>query len=106
MVVTPASIGSASVSSAVAGPHLRCNHDFSRSPQVPEAVECSPSSSLQGSSLGWLQIASMGVAIAISGNFSGWNYGLAVGGWGGMFAAATLMAVLYLGLTQIVGELA
>jgi ethanolamine permease len=48
----------------------------------------------------------MGVAIAVSGNFSGWNYGLAVGGWGGMFAAAILMAVLYLGLTQIVGELA
>ncbi len=73
---------------------------------MPEPFERSASGSLQGGSLGWLQIASMGVAIAISGNFSGWNYGLAVGGWGGMFAAATLMAVLFLGLTQIVGELA
>src|ERR1700744_2084776 len=62
--------------------------------------------SLQAGTLGWLQIAGLGVAIAISGNFSGWNYGLAVGGWGGMLAAAGLMAVLYLGLTQIVGELA
>ena len=57
-------------------------------------------------SLNWVQIASVGVAIAISGNFSGWNYGLAVGGWGGMFAAALMMAVLFVGLTQIVGELA
>ncbi len=31
---------------------------------------------------------------------------MAVGGWGGMFAAALLMAVLFVGLTQIVGELA
>jgi ethanolamine permease len=61
---------------------------------------------LQTGTLGWLQIAALGVAIAISGNFSGWNYGLSVGGWGGMLAAACLMAVLYLGLTQIVGELA
>jgi ethanolamine permease len=57
-------------------------------------------------SLGWVQIASIGVAIAISGNFSGWNYGLAVGGWGGMFVAALFMSVLFVGLTQIVGELA
>jgi ethanolamine permease len=62
--------------------------------------------SLQTNSLGWFEIASLGVAIAISGNFSGWNYGLALGGWGGMLAAAGLMAMLYVGITQIVGELA
>ena len=73
---------------------------------MSDAVTVAPAHSLQASTLGWLQIASLGVAIAISGNFSGWNYGLALGGWGGMFAAAALMAVLYLGLTQIVGELA
>ena len=61
---------------------------------------------LRANSLGWFEIASLGVAIAISGNFSGWNYGLAVGGWGGMMAAAGLMAVLYIGITRIVGELA
>jgi ethanolamine permease len=61
---------------------------------------------LQQNTLGWVLIASLGVAIAISGNFSGWNYGLASGGWGGMFCAAVLMAVLYVGLTQVVGELA
>ena len=66
----------------------------------------SHNTSLQTGSLGWMQIASLGVAIAISGNFSGWNYGLAAGGWGGMFIAAVLMAVLYIGLTQLVGELA
>jgi ethanolamine permease len=56
--------------------------------------------------LGWKQIASLGVAIAISGNFSGWNYGLAAGGWGGMFVAALLMGFFYVCLTGIVGELA
>jgi ethanolamine permease len=57
-------------------------------------------------SLGWGQVASLGVAIAISGNFSGWNYGLASGGWGGMFAAALLMGLFYVCLTRIVAELA
>jgi ethanolamine permease len=56
--------------------------------------------------LGWGQIASLGVAIAISGNFSGWNYGLASGGWGGMFAAAILMGFFYVCLTRVVAELA
>jgi ethanolamine permease len=56
--------------------------------------------------LGWTPIASLGVAIAISGNFSGWNYGLASGGWGGMFVAAILMGFFYVCLTRIVGELA
>jgi ethanolamine permease len=61
---------------------------------------------LQTNALGVLEIASLGVAIAISGNFVGWNYGLPSGGWGGMFCAAVLMATLYVGLTQVVGELA
>jgi ethanolamine permease len=56
--------------------------------------------------LGWRQIASLGVAIAISGNFSGWNYGLAVGGAEGMFVAAAVLGVFYVCLTRIVGELA
>jgi len=38
---------------------------------------------LKAGSLHWLQVAALGIAIAISGNVSGWNYGLGVGGWGG-----------------------
>jgi ethanolamine permease len=61
---------------------------------------------LQTGTLGWVKVAALGVAIAVSGSFSGWNYGLAVGGWGGMFVAAMGMAVLFFCLTQCLSELA
>ncbi|HWG72243.1 MAG TPA: amino acid permease [Steroidobacteraceae bacterium] len=61
---------------------------------------------LKAGSLHWLQVATLGIAIAISGNVSGWNYGLGVGGWGGMLLAALAMAVLFLCLTQSLAELA
>jgi ethanolamine permease len=61
---------------------------------------------LKAGSLHWLQVAALGIAIAISGNVSGWNYGLGVGGWGGMLLAALAMAVLFLCLTQSLAELA
>ena len=41
----------------------------------------------------------LGVGAVISGDFSGWNLGFAVGGWGGMFVATIIIAVMYLGLT-------
>ena len=61
---------------------------------------------LKAGALHWLQVATLGIAIAISGNVSGWNYGLAVGGWGGMLLAAIAMGVLFLCLTQTLAELA
>lgn len=61
---------------------------------------------LKAGALRWWQVAALGIAIAISGNVSGWNYGLGVGGWGGMFIAALAMALLFLCLTQCVAELA
>ena len=60
---------------------------------------------LQSGTLSWIKVASIGIAIAISGNFSGWNYGLAIGGWGGMFAAALAVAVLFFCLAQCLAEL-
>jgi hypothetical protein len=51
-------------------------------------------STLKAGSPHRLQAAALGIAIAISGNVSGWNYGLGVGGWGGMLLAALAMAVL------------
>ena len=61
---------------------------------------------LKAGALHWLEVAALGIAIAISGNVSGWNYGLGVGGWGGMLLAALAMAVLFLCLTQTLAELA
>ncbi|MEQ1715005.1 MAG: ethanolamine permease [Hyphomicrobium sp.] len=47
----------------------------------------------------------LGVGAVISGHFSGWNLGLAQGGWGGMFVATILIAIMYLGLTYSLAEL-
>ena len=62
-------------------------------------------SSLKSGALHWMQVSALGIAIAISGNTAGWNYGLAIGGWGGMFMAALAMLLLFLGLTQTLAEL-
>ena len=61
---------------------------------------------LESGALSWPKVAALGVAIAISGDFVGWNYGLAVGGWGGMLLAALAMIVLFWCLTQCLAELA
>jgi ethanolamine permease len=71
----------------------------------PAEISAAPAT-LKAGSLHWLQVAALGIAIAISGNVSGWNYGLGVGGWGGMLLAALAMAVLFLCLTQTLAELA
>src|SRR5688572_9323256 len=47
----------------------------------------------------------LGVGAVISGQFSGWNLGIASGGWGGLFLAALLIAVMYLGLSFSLAEL-
>ena len=40
----------------------------------------------------------LGVGAVISGDFSGWNFGLGAGGFGGLFYATIIITVLYLGL--------
>lgn len=47
----------------------------------------------------------LGVGAVISGHYSGWNLGLASGGWGGMLIATLLIAVMYLGLTFCIAEM-
>ncbi|HKZ96237.1 MAG TPA: amino acid permease [Hyphomicrobiaceae bacterium] len=47
----------------------------------------------------------LGVGAVISGEFSGWNLGLASGGWGGMLVATILIAIMYLGLTYSLAEM-
>lgn len=66
----------------------------------------SSATALERSALGWGRVSALGIAIAISGNFSGWNYGLAVGGWSGMLIAALAMALLFFVLAQCLAELA
>jgi ethanolamine permease len=47
----------------------------------------------------------LGVGAVISGQFSGWNLGLAAGGWGGMLVAALLIATMYWCLCFSLAEL-
>lgn len=47
----------------------------------------------------------LGVGAVISGQFSGWNFGIASGGWGGLFIAAIIIAVMYLGLIFSLAEM-
>ena len=50
---------------------------------------------LQRGAAGWVLLAGLGVAYVISGDFAGWNFGLAEGGWGGLLIATILMATMY-----------
>jgi ethanolamine permease len=59
---------------------------------------------LRGSANSWLLWA-LGVGAVISGNFFGWNFGLAVGGFWGLAIATALMAVMYLCLVYSIAEL-
>lgn len=51
---------------------------------------------LQGGVAGWVLLAGLGVAYVISGDFAGWNFGLAEGGWGGLLIAVVIMGTMYL----------
>jgi ethanolamine permease len=47
----------------------------------------------------------LGVGAVISGHFSGWNFGIATGGWGGMLIAALLVTLMYVGLVFSLAEM-
>ena len=47
----------------------------------------------------------LGVGAVISGQFSGWNLGFALGGFGGLFWAAIIIAVMYFGLVFCLAEM-
>ena len=47
----------------------------------------------------------LGVGAVISGDFSGWNFGIGAGGFGGMFYATVIITVLYLGLAFSIAEM-
>lgn len=48
----------------------------------------------------------LGVGYVISGEFFGWNFGLAAGGWGGLVIATLLMATMYSTMIFSIAEMA
>ena len=60
---------------------------------------------LQSGAAGWVLLAGLGVAYVISGDFAGWNFGLAEGGWGGLLVATLLMGTMYTAMVFALAEL-
>ena len=58
--------------------------------------------SLKKGAAGWPLLMGLGVAYVISGGFSGWNYGIAYGGWLGLAIAFVLMGCMY--VCTVLGE--
>ncbi|MEH0481896.1 ethanolamine permease [Streptomyces scabiei] len=54
---------------------------------------------------GWVLLTGLGVAYVVSGDFSGWNLGLAKGGFGGLAIATVLMGTMYACLVFALAEL-
>jgi ethanolamine permease len=60
---------------------------------------------LRSGGAGWVLLAGLGVAYVISGDFAGWNIGLAEGGWGGLLIATVLMGLMYTCMVFSLAEL-
>ncbi|TFB84842.1 amino acid permease [Cryobacterium algoricola] len=54
---------------------------------------------------GFWGIWGMGIAAVISGDFSGWNFGLASAGFGGMAIAFVIVVVMYFAMLFSIGEM-
>ncbi len=47
----------------------------------------------------------LGVGAVISGDFFGWNFGLAAGGFGGLLIATVIIAAMYIGMCYSIAEM-
>ncbi|WP_448058714.1 amino acid permease [Cellulomonas hominis] len=56
-------------------------------------------------SAGFWGLWGIGIAAVISGNFSGWNFGIGEAGWGGFLIATALVTVMYFGMLFSIGEM-
>lgn len=55
---------------------------------------------------GFWSLCALGVGAVISGDFYGWNFGLAEGGFGGLAIATIIVAAMYVGITYSISEMA
>ena len=56
-------------------------------------------------SAGWKLLWALGVGAVISGDYFGWNYGLATGGFWGLAIATVVMAAMYVCMVYSIAEL-
>ncbi|MFE7800112.1 ethanolamine permease [Nocardia sp. NPDC057440] len=60
---------------------------------------------LRSGTAGWVLLAGLGVSYVISGDYSGWNFGIAQGGFGGLLIATVVIAGMYLAVVLGMAEL-
>ena len=60
---------------------------------------------LQKGAAGWVLLAGLGVSYVISGDYSGWNFGLGQGGFGGLLIAGIVIAAMYTAMVLGMAEL-
>ncbi|WP_308816496.1 ethanolamine permease [Pseudonocardia alni] len=60
---------------------------------------------LRTGAAGWVLLAGLGVSYVISGDYSGWNFGLAQGGFGGLLVAGIVIAAMYFAMVLGMAEL-
>lgn len=71
-----------------------------------DAAEAAEGPGLRRGAIGWVLLATLGVSYVIAGDYSGWNFGIAHGGWGGLLAAVLFGFVMYGALLATLAELA
>ena len=60
---------------------------------------------LKKGAAGWVLLAGLGVSYVISGDYAGWNLGLAQGGFGGMLIATVIVGAMYLCMVLSLAEM-
>lgn len=60
---------------------------------------------LRKGAAGWVLLAGLGVSYVVSGDYSGWNFGLGQGGFGGLLLAGVLIAAMYTAMVLGMAEL-
>ncbi|MGP4054775.1 ethanolamine permease [Mycobacterium sp. 4D054] len=60
---------------------------------------------LQKGTAGWILLAGLGISYVVSGDYSGWNFGLGQGGFGGLAIAAVIIAAMYLAMVLGMAEM-
>lgn len=72
---------------------------------IPTGSEYLARRQLRKGAAGWVLLAGLGVGFVISGDYSGWNFGLAEGGFGGLLIAGVVIAAMYVAMVLGMAEL-
>ena len=80
-------------------------NEMTMTESVADNTEYFAQRQLKKGAVGWLLLVGLGVSYVISGDFAGWNFGIAQGGWGGLFVATIVVAFMYLCMSLSMSEM-